>query len=101
MMSQALTRIAKFDHQSDLARAVCEHGWLHLRAAGSEAGLAAEASKLAQLLGEPMAGRKGHCVEILVPLHVENANTNSLSMQHGLDYARRAPVTTFAVANFR
>lgn len=90
--------------QSLLTEAVCEHGWLHLRAAGREDGLAAEAFKVAQRLGEPMVGRKGCRVEVLVPSQIENANTNSLSIRHGLgafplhnDGAHRSPPPRFIV----
>jgi hypothetical protein len=70
--------------QDDLAQRVCERGWLHLRATASGCSLAVETLDLAQLLGEPIAGRGGAIIEALAPSHVEAARTNSLSMEHGL-----------------
>lgn len=84
LMSQALSQTEIPVHPPDLAEAVRERGWLHLRATGTQNNLAAEALKLALQLGDPMAGREGGPIETLAPLPIENANINSLSMQHGL-----------------
>lgn len=83
-MAQALARTGKADKLSDLARAVCECGWLRLRSEESTHNLAAEALRFARNLGEPLSGRNGSAVEALAPLSVETANPNSLSVLHGL-----------------
>jgi hypothetical protein len=83
-MPASLDQTEKVAHSPDLLQEVCEHGWLHLKAAGSESSLATETLKLARRLGEPVAGRRGHIIEILTPHLVENAEANSLSVQHGL-----------------
>lgn len=70
------------ENRSDMARRVCELGWLRMRASSDHRG--DEILSLAHTLGEPCVGRNGQLLERLAPMESKQANANSLSAAHGV-----------------
>jgi len=72
------------DGLTDLARQVCQRGWLALRAPTPQSGFGEEILSFARAVGNPCAGRNGHLIERLTPAEWSKANRSSLSATHGV-----------------